>query len=246
VVLGFGGMLMVVAPVLGWVLVPLLSRAVQRGPEEAGAIVRRAIETCVVLGAPLSIIAFIAADELMAPPFYTEAFAPAALVLRIMAPTYLLTYLNVVCANCLAAIGRGWTVTALSLTTLLLTPVLDFFLIPLGLHHLGPAGGAAACSAAVVTVELLTTGLMLWQLGGLAFDARLRSVVLRTALTAVSVVALDQLLRAQHLAAWPRVGLGALAYVALALLTRSVRVSDAVAFVRLARAERAAQAAAAT
>jgi hypothetical protein len=112
----------------------------------------------------------------------------------------------------------------------------------------GPGGGAAACGAAIVVAETLTTGIMLKNLGPSAVDRRLISVVLRTLATAAAVVALDFVLHRFALALhpWARVGVDAVAYVVLALATGSVRIADAKAFVQLARAQRAARGAAPT
>jgi O-antigen/teichoic acid export membrane protein len=240
VVLGFGGMMMVIAPVIGWVLVPLLSRALKQSQEAAGTIIPRAVEVCVVLGMPLTVGAFVAAEQIMAPPFYRLEFAPAALVLKIMSVTYLATYINVVCANCLAALDRGWTVTFTSMAMLVMTPALDLLFIPYGVRLVGASGGAAACAVSLVLAEIITTGIMLKRLGHLAVDARLISVCIRTTITAGVVLALNYVLSTQGFHPWLRVGLDALVYVGVALLTGSVRVSEAVAFVKLARAQRAA------
>ncbi|MBK7863675.1 MAG: hypothetical protein IPJ65_34735 [Archangiaceae bacterium] len=240
VVLGIGTMLMVVTPVIGWVLVPLLSRALVRSEEEAAKIIRRAIEVCVVVGAPLSVGAYVSADQLIA--IYKPEYAPAGLVLKIMAFTFALTYLNVVAANCLAALGRGWTVTLTSIATLLLTPALDLVLVPLALRHYGPGGGAAACALAIVIAEVITTSVMLKSMGRLAIDRRLGSVTLRTLLCAGLVIALD--LALQHFTPvnpWARVGIDAVAWVVFALLTQSVRLDEARALVQLAKAQRAAR-----
>jgi O-antigen/teichoic acid export membrane protein len=243
VVLGFGAMLLVVAPVMGWVLVPLLARALKEGQEQAGAVIRRAIEVCIVMGMPLTVGAYVAAEQIMAPPFYKPEFAPAAIVLKIMSVTYLVTYINVVCANCLAALDRGWTVTFTSMATLVMTPAIDFFLIPPAIAHFGVSGGAAACGISVVTAEVITTSIMLRSLGHLAVDARLIRCIVRTLVTAATVIGLDVVLRSQGLSPWLRIGLDAAVYVGMALVTGSVRVSEAVAFVKLARAQRAGAAA---
>jgi O-antigen/teichoic acid export membrane protein len=239
VVLGFGAMMLVIAPVIGWVLVPLLARALKQGEEQAGAIIRRAVEVCFVLGTPLTVGAFVAAEQLLAPPFYKAEFAPAALVLKITAITFLLTYINVVCANCLAALDRGWTVTFTSLAMLIMTPLLDWVLIPIGIAHLGPSGGAAACATSLVIAETVTTGIMLVRLGRLGVDARLFSVVLRTLITAAVVIGLDWVLRHHGLLPWARIGVDAVVYLAAARLSGSVNIAEALAFVRLARTQRA-------
>jgi O-antigen/teichoic acid export membrane protein len=237
VVIGFNSMMMTVMPVVGWTLMPLLSRAAHRGPDAADAVIRRALEIAVIIGSALSIGAFLSADELIT-LLYRDEYTPAAAVLKLMAPTYVLTYLNVVCAICLAALGRGWTVTLTSLATLVLTPLLDTMLIGPGIELLGTGGGAMACALAVVTCESLTTCIMLRHLGRRAFDQRLAFVALRTLLAAVCTVGIDWLLRQTGLSPPLRVGVDAVCYVGLALLTRSVRVPEAMAFVRLAREQR--------
>ncbi|MBL8950035.1 MAG: polysaccharide biosynthesis C-terminal domain-containing protein [Myxococcaceae bacterium] len=240
-VLGIAGMLMVVIPVIGWVLLPLLSRAIVRGEEEAAVIIRRAVEVCVVLGAPLSIGGFVAADELIA--LYKPEYAPSALVLKIMSFTFALTYLNVVAANCLAALGRGWTVTLTSISTLLITPLLDLIFVPPALRTWGPGYGAAACALAIVIAEIFTTSVMLRSMGRLAVDRRLLSVTGRTLVTCLAVIGVDFALKrfVPGLNGWLRVALDAVTYVTLALVTKSVRIAEARAFVQLAKAQRSAR-----
>jgi O-antigen/teichoic acid export membrane protein len=235
-IIGLGGMVLVATPVISWVLVPLMSRAVQHSEAEAQNIVRRAIEVCVVAATPISVGAFVAADELIG--IYKPEYAPAARVLKIMSWTYVLTYLNVVAANCLSGQGRGWTVTLTSLTTLFLTPLLDMVLVPIGLERLGPSGGATACAISIVFAETLTTAIMLRRLGRMAVDARLVSVALRTLATAGITVGADLALQRLAIHAWARVGLDAVIYLAAALLTRSVRIHEAIAFIKLARSAR--------
>jgi len=239
-VLGFGGVLMSVVPVISWVLLPMLSRAAQEGPEKAGPIIRRALETCVVIGAPLAVGAYCAAEQLVL--LLKPEFLPAARVLEVISVTYFVTYVNVVSALCLSALKRGWTVTLVSIAMVGVAPALDFVFVPIALRHFGPSAGSVTCAAAVVTVEVITTTLMLYRLGRLAVDARLVSVLLRTLLTAVIVLAFDFGLRRAGLPGWPRVGLVAVAWVAVALLTRSVRVADVKAIVQIARAQRASRA----
>ncbi len=240
-VLGFGGVLMSVVPVISWVLLPLLSKAAKESPEKAGPIIRRALEACVVIGAPLAVGAYAAAEQLVL--LLKPEFLPAARVLEVISVTYFLTYVNVVAAICLSALGRGWTVTLVSIAMLGVAPALDFVFVPMALQHFGPSAGSVTCAASVVVVEVVTTGLMLYRLGRMALDARLASVLLRTLLTAGIVLAIDFGLRRTGLPGWPRVGLVAVLWVGVALLTRSVRIADVKAVVQLARAQRAARAA---
>lgn len=238
-VLGFGGILMSVVPVITWVLLPPLSRAAKESPEKAAPIIRRALEACVIIGAPLAVGAYAAAEQVVL--LLKPEFLPASRVLEVMSATYLLTYVNVVAATCLAALNRGWTVTLVSIAMLGVAPLLDFLFVPFALQHLGTGGGAVAAGAAIVVAEVLTTGLMLRALGSLAVDARLVSVCVRTLVTAAIVVGIDFALRRLGLPGWPRVGLVAVSWVAVALATRSVRVSDVKAVVALARAQRQAK-----
>jgi O-antigen/teichoic acid export membrane protein len=238
VTLGFGSMILIVAPVIGWVMVPMLARALKESDDGAAVIMRRSLEACVVLGMPLTIAAFVGAEQLMGPPFYKPEFGPAAPVLKILSITYVITYMNIVGANCLNALGRGWTVTFTSIAMVGLTPLLDLVLIPLGISHVGPSGGAAACAVSLVIAELLTTGVMLRRMGRYAVDRRLISVVLRTLVTAGIVIGVDFALRTQPLNPWLRIAVDAALYIGVALATGSVRVSEAVTVVKLARAQR--------
>jgi hypothetical protein len=82
---------------------------------------------------------------------------------------------------------------------------------------------------------------MLRNLGRLAVDRRLLSVVARTLLTGSLVIGLDAVLkRSFTIHPWVRIGADAAAYVVIALATRSVRIAEARAFVQLARAQKGA------
>lgn len=236
-VLGFGGILMAVVPVISWVLLPPLSRAAKESPEKAAPIIRRAIEACVVVGAPLAVGAYVAAEQLVL--LLKPEFLPASRVLEVIAATYLLTYVNVVASTCLAALNRGWTVTLVSIAMLGVAPALDFIFVPLMLDWYGPSGGSVTCAAAIVVTELITTGIMLQRLGRLAVDARLVSVCVRTVLTAVIVIAIDYGLRRLGLPGWPRVGLIAVCWCIVALATRSVHLADIKTVVQMVKAQRA-------
>lgn len=240
-VLGFGGILMSVVPVITWVLLPPLSRAAKESPDKAAPIIRRALEACVVIGAPLAVGAYAAAEQVVL--LLKPEFLPASRVLEVMSATYLLTYVNVVAATCLAALNRGWTVTLVSIAMLGVAPLLDFLFVPFALQHVGTGGGAIAAGAAIVVTEIFTTGLMLRALGKLAVDARLISVCVRTFVTAAVVLAIDFGLRRLGLPGWPRVALVAVSWVVVALATKSVRVGDVKTVVALARAQRQAKAA---
>jgi O-antigen/teichoic acid export membrane protein len=241
------GMTMMVSPLLGWVLMPMLSRAAAQSQEELTRLIRRGLEGIISFSVPVTLALALGAETWVRLMF-GEVFAPAAAVLRLLAPIFVLTYVATVSGSWLMAANRPWTVTATSVMSMALNPVLNLLLIPPMLKELGTAGGACATALSMATCELLVTLVLLYAIGRRAFDRRNVGVVAKTLGVCAAVTALHlglgRLGEAQGLdtSGLPfglaRMVLDGLAYLCLILLTRAVRLDELVGLVRMARNRR--------
>jgi O-antigen/teichoic acid export membrane protein len=225
---------MLMTPIVGWVITPMLARAATRSQTELSLIMRRGLEACLAVSIPLSLGIFVGAD-LWIHILGGDKFLPATLALQVLSVTFGLTYVNIFASLCLTAMNRGWSVTITSLLTLVLSPVLNLIFIPIGMRVIGPSGGATASATAVVVNELIVVTLMMARIGGLAIDKRLLVALGKTVLACAGVIFVDRLM-----GTWlapVRVVLDGILYVALVFLFRAVRIDEVKAVLKLARSK---------
>ena len=235
---------MLLTPVIAWVIVPLLSRAKARSPEEMMVILRRCIEALIVLIAPITVAISIGSDFLVRVAF-GQKYAPAATGLAVLSLVFILTYLTIVLSNALIIMGQSWTTTLISITGVLFLAAMELVAIPIGRAVVGVGGECAGAAAAVIANEAMVVALLLWRLGMAPVDRQNVATLLKCAVVAAIVIVTNHFLRG--FGDW-RLVLGMALYVILALATRVVRTEDlrrVLAIVRERRAERAAAAASA-
>jgi O-antigen/teichoic acid export membrane protein len=225
------GMAMLVSPLIGWVILPLSSRAAARSREELRAVSRRAMELVLSASLPLSLFMYLA-SEVIVRTLFGAAYAPAVTSMRIQAPVFVLTYVTIVSGSLLVRVERGWAVTWISVAGMVASPLLNVVLIPMGLRHVGRGGAGAGAATALVITELATSVAMTWLLRGLAFDKRGVTAVSKTVVVCLAVVALDQLLMPLGPA---RLLLDGAAYLVGVVAWQALDVRGATAFLRIAR-----------
>lgn len=184
---------LLVAPLIGWVLLPLFSRAAARSREELYLALRRAILTILPLVMPISLLMGIGAD-LWIPVLFGPSFLPATLSLRLLAPVFLFTYLAMMSATCLLLVDRAWTVTFISFGGLALNPLLNLTLVPWAMRSLGLGGAGAGAAAALLLTELSVTAAMMISLGEAVFDRATLWSLGKAAIGYVAMLALDRAL----------------------------------------------------
>ncbi|HMS01735.1 MAG TPA: flippase [Gemmatimonadaceae bacterium] len=229
------GLSLLLSPIIAWVLLPLSSRAAARSEADLLEVSRQAMAFVLIIAVPASLGIFLAADELIHLAF-GDAFAPAAASLRIIAPTFLLTYLAMVSASLLVRLDRAWTVTWISLGGMLISPTLNLLFVPRFAAHFGTGGAGLGSATALTLTECFTAGAMTWTLRSRAFDGPRLRLIGTTMLLALGIVALDHLLR--PLGIW-RLPLDAAAYVAAGIALRIIHVPTLIDLVRGALARRA-------
>ncbi|MFT3768679.1 MAG: oligosaccharide flippase family protein [Minicystis sp.] len=223
-----------VSPLVGWVLLPLLSRAAARSPEEMLSILRWTLRAIVVLMLPLTLIIGLGADYWV-PLLFGEAFTPALTSLRILAPVLVVTYLAMLAATCLTLLGRAWTVTFISIGGLAGNLALNALLAPRALAWLGPGGAGAGAAAALVTAEIVMTAALFAAIGARAFDRASVKSIAGAIASAALVTAVDAALRPLGAA---RFAVDAVVYAGLHLAFGVVSTSDVARARGLVRALR--------
>jgi O-antigen/teichoic acid export membrane protein len=210
------------SPLVGWVLLPLLSRAAARSREELFAMVRRAIAVVLLLVLPISLLTGVGADVWI-PGLFGRSFAPATLSLRILAPIFVLTYLAMISAMCLFLLERAWTVTAISLVALVVNPTLNLALVPAAMRSLGPGGAGAGAALSLLLTELGVTVALTVAMGRDAFDRASTATIGKTAISGLVVIAVDRALLRFGAARLP---LDAATYLILLFALGAVRLAE--------------------
>jgi O-antigen/teichoic acid export membrane protein len=213
---------LLLAPLEGWVITPLLTRAIRRNEEEFFAILRRAIEGVLVIAIPATMLISFGA-KLWMRLATGKQYLPGAASLAQLAPSFVFTYAAVLLATALIIQKRAWTVTIISLSRVALQPVLMWLVVPWAAARYGE-GGAGKGDAFVFTfLEFYVTAMFFLFLGRRAFDVRSVSVLLKSA--AAMVVSL---LAHRALAQYGDIRLlaDAVTYAAVILGTRGVRIAD--------------------
>jgi len=227
---------MIVTPLIGWVMQPLLAKAAARSEDELTQMMRRSMELVLCLAVPVSLAIGVGADVWIS-LVNGDAYAPSVLALRILAPRFLLSYVSIFLSICLITVNRSWTLTLTSVVGLLVNFALNFALVQPVRGWIGPeAGGAGAgCALAVILTESLVVVMMLSVIGKRAFDRRLVLRILKTLLVCGVVTVLDGFMKPLGPA---RLFLDVAAYLTLATLTGAIPFAEMKDFIRQALAGR--------
>lgn len=220
-------------PVFGWVLMPLASRAAERSEAELTRLTRRALEGTLAITVPMMMLIVLGAPLWVG--LMGGKFGPSTLSLRLLSPLFVLAFVTMTAGLWLTMTNREWWVTITNVTgSLLLSPILNLVLVPFMHRTLGDGGGAAATALALLGMEVLVTFSLMGRMGRAAFDARLLSMMGKTAVVCLAIAALDLTLFAP-LNPWVRLGIEAVLYVVGVLATGAVRPGEVLQVVRLAR-----------
>ena len=246
---GIAGLTMLLSPILGWVLLPMMSRAAASSQEEFTRILRRGLEGIVSLSVPVTLALALGAETWVR-LLIGERYLPAAPVLRLLAPIFVFTYVATVCGSWLMAANRPWTVTRTTVLAVGLKLVLNLLLIGPFMQWRGLTGGASASAISLALYEVIVTAVLVYAIGSRAWDTRSLAVLGKTLGVCAAVTAVHLLLGHLGLDArdlgrgLARLGVDGLLYVSLILLTGAVRKDEVLGLVRLVRNRRKPQPAA--
>jgi O-antigen/teichoic acid export membrane protein len=229
------GFALLATPLIGWVLMPTLARAAARSREDLFARLRRSTELILSVAIPASLFVSLASD-LGVRTLFGDAFAPAGHALRILAPTFVVTYVAIVFAITLVMLDRAWTLTAISLAGLVVNVVLNLVLVPLSMPRFGDGGGGVGCALSMLGTELFVTSMMVSFVGRGAFDRRTVATVSKSLVACALVIGVDRLTMR---IGWARLVLDAVVYLAVVVATGALRLAEIASVVRAALRRRA-------
>jgi O-antigen/teichoic acid export membrane protein len=224
---------MLMAPFMDWVLMPELSRTV-RDRAEFSAMVRRALEWTVVLAVPIATMLGLSADTVVHTVF-GDRFEPAVAAMRTLAPQFAFVYVAMLGAASLILLDRSWTVTLVTVCSLVVNATLNLAVLRPALHLLGDGGAGVGAAAVSVGTEAAVATTYVWLLRREVLDARNLTAAAKSLGACALVVSFH--------AVCPRLGgfrlvLDAALYAALAVASRTVRVGELVALVRSTSSKR--------
>jgi O-antigen/teichoic acid export membrane protein len=224
---------LLLTPLLGWVVMPLLSRTFARSDEEGIVILRRVITGLLIVIVPVTVL-LSAGSDVMIHLAFGDKYAPAHTGLSILSLVFVMTYTDTILAMSLIVLRRGWTVTVISVAAVFITAILMFIFVPLGRHWIGEGGECAGAAAAVITSEACVLVAMLSSFKKFPLDAPTIRAMLKTIGLGLAILVGDRYLRSLGPA---RLAVDAALYVVCALAIGVVRIRDVGGAIRLLRAK---------
>ncbi len=191
---GLAGMTLMLTPLVGWVLVPLLARTAAESEDAFYSIVRRALEFTLALALPISLMLLLGAD-LWISVLFGPAYLPAAMALRIQAISTVLMYLSIVGYYALAILNYTWRMSLVFVGGLIVNPICNYLLIPYLSARGGPGSGGVACTVSTLITELGMAVAIVALMGRRCYDRQLLLALVKSSGAALVVVWLDSMLK---------------------------------------------------
>jgi O-antigen/teichoic acid export membrane protein len=228
------GCCLLATPLIAWVMMPTLARAAARSHEELFTRIRRSTELILAVAIPAALLLELGSD-LAVRLLFGDAFAPAGRALRVLAPTFVVTYVAMVFAITLVMLDRAWTLAVISLCGLAVNVVLNVAIVPRALALLGEGGGGVGCAVAMLGTEMFVTATMLWCVGLRALDRRTLAAVAKSLAACALVVAVDRLAAPFT---WARLALDAATYLTVVVAAGALRLEEIAGTMRAALGNR--------
>jgi O-antigen/teichoic acid export membrane protein len=189
------------------------------------------VEGIVLAIAPITVL-ISAGSEVLIHLAFGDKYAPAHTGLSILSLVFAMTYMNTMLATNLVIVGRGWSVTVISICAVFITGGLMLVFVPLGRHLLGEGGECAGASSAIIGSEICVLIAMISRFHTFPFDERNVRVFAKSAAIGAVVLILDRFLRPMGAI---RLAIDATLYAVLAYVLDVVRPDDLKRVVRLLR-----------
>ncbi len=225
---------MLLAPLEAWVITPLLTRALRRSEDEFFAILRRAVEGILVVAIPATMTISLGASFWVRMTTGSK-FLDAAPALQQLAPSFVFTYAAVLFATALIILKRSWSVTLISLTRLVLQPLLMWLVIPWAHRRLGTGGAGVGDAFCFTFLELYVSVVFLVTLGRRALDRRLVGALGKSLLAYAAAATVDHFTKPLGDV---RLVLDLATYAVVVLGTGGVKLADVKAVVNMVRNRR--------
>ena len=232
---GLGGLSMLLVPLLGGVMMPLLARARESDPAEYQRLIKRSLELVLTFAIPISLALCLGADVLIG-IMVGDAYAPATLALRLLSPVYLFIYVSIISAVVLQLENKAWTLAAMSAVGLVVNIITNLLIIGPAIDRYGASFGGAACALVQIVTEAGVAIAMVALMGSRSLDSRTLKMLLKTVVVCAAVVAVDLTLR-QRLPQLPgllRLVLDGLIYLAGVVVSGAVSPGEMLTFAKQA------------
>ncbi|HEX4447235.1 MAG TPA: flippase [Polyangiaceae bacterium] len=170
------GLALLITPLIGWVLQPMLARAAARSREELYHHVYRCMELILTVAIPASLVINLGADVWLRLLFRAQ-YLPATDALRVLATVFVLTYIAMIYAITLVMLEKSWTLANISALALVVNAVLNLVFVRYSVGWFGEGGGGTGCALAMLGTELFVVTSMMVRIGQGAFDRRSARVI---------------------------------------------------------------------
>jgi O-antigen/teichoic acid export membrane protein len=165
------GLTLLLTPLIGWVLQPMLARAAARSKDELFKHACRSMELILSIAVPASLLINLGADFLIH-LIFGAIYAKATMSLRVQSTIFVLTYVAMVYAMVLVMRERAWALAWISAAGLVVNATLNLVFLRYSVAWLGEGGGGTGCAAAMLCTEVFVTVCMAATIQGSAFDRR--------------------------------------------------------------------------
>ena len=224
------GLTLLITPIIGWVLMPMLARAAERSRDELYEHVRRSMELVLTVAIPASLLINLGADVWIGVVFGAP-YENAGTALRVLSTMFVLTYVAIIYAMTLVMLERAWTVAWISLAGLVVNAGLNLLFVHYSVTLLGEGGGGTGCATAMLGTEIFVSICMAVAIGRGAFDRRSVGTVLRSLAVYAVVVVMHVLLRPFGPG---RIAIDGVLYFVLAIAAGALRPKEMLLAVRQA------------
>jgi O-antigen/teichoic acid export membrane protein len=218
-VVGMAALLL--APVIQWVVLPLLSKTADRSLDDMWTLAHSATALVATLAIPVAVLLSLNADIVVEVLFGTD-YLPAVPAIRVLGFMFIATYASALFASILVKLGRAWAIAGITFGVVALDTGMNLVLLPRAVDWWGDGGAALAAAISLVTAEVVGTVALMGLLGRRIIA---RTVILPVALMTVAAVIALVVGYASDLDRVVRIGLevGVLLIAALVCLSRIKR-----------------------
>jgi O-antigen/teichoic acid export membrane protein len=224
-----GGLTLLITPIVGSVVAPMLARAAERSRAELYEHVCRSMELVMTIAIPASLVINLGAEVWL--QMVSHAYANAATALRVLSIMFVLTYAAIIYSMTLIMLERSWTFAWISVAALGVNVGLNLLFIRFSVARLGEGGGGTGCAAAMLGTEIFVTTCMAIAIGRGAFDRRSIATLAKSLAAYGIVVVIHVLLRPLGPA---RLVIDVAVYLALTIATGALRPGEMVSTARQA------------
>lgn len=203
---------------------PGLSRLWGEGNASLGRPLKKSLDLILLAGVPVSILAFVFAQDIIALFFGLHGYQNSVLLLRIFSAGLLLVYIDMMLGTVLLASDKQKSLTRISFFAIFVNIGLNFFLIPFTQTHMGN-GGIGAGIATLIT-ELFIMIMMLHEMSSEILRECSVTVQLKAISAGIIMTAVMYGIRSLELPWTVQIFMGTITYISIVLAMKTLEPTD--------------------